>query len=182
MEIFSLALKTKAGKSPIVLLQNGLGVEQSFIDNGFPEIYRCVLFATSQTTSSSTLRFKPVSTSQIGTIRGSSTNLNHIVGQLDNSNFPFKATDDIQTIIWKKAIANSVFNSVCPLLDIDNGIFHRNETALMIAKRVITECIAIANASGISLRVDEVLESLVMISKASDGQLISTLQDIKKQT
>jgi 2-dehydropantoate 2-reductase len=180
-ENLSQALKGKTGRSPLVVLQNGLGVEQSFIDNGFPEIYRCVLFATSQTIFQNTLRFKPVSVSPIGTIKGKGTDLNSIVENLDNPNFPFKAVDDIQTIIWKKAIANSVFNSVCPLLDIDNGVFHRNEAALVIAKRVITECIAIATASGISLRVDEVLESLLMISKASDGQLISTLQDIKNK-
>jgi len=177
----SQTLKGKIGESPIVLLQNGLGVEQPFIDAGFPELYRCVLFATSQTTSPSTLRFKPVSVSQIGTIQGSRTNIHSIVEELNSSYFPFKAVEDIQPIIWKKAIANSVFNSVCPLLDIDNGIFHRNEAALAIAKRVITECVSIANTSGIPLLVDEVLESLIMISKASDGQLISTLQDIRNK-
>lgn len=180
-EHLSQALKGKTGKSPIVILQNGLGVEEPFINNNFPEIYRCVLFATSQTTSQNTLRFKPVSISQIGLIQGSGIELNSIVEQLNNSDFPFKAVEGIQIIIWKKAIANSVFNSICPLLEIDNGIFHRNETALTIAKRVITECIEIATAYGISLRVDEVLESLIMISKASDGQLISTLQDIKNK-
>lgn len=180
-ENLSQALKGKTDKSPIVLLQNGLGVEQSFIDNNFPEIYRCVLFATSQTTSQKTLRFKPVSISQVGTIQGTGNDLNNIVEQLNNPNFPFKAVDDIQTVIWKKAIANSVFNSVCPLLEIDNGIFHRNETALAIARRVVTECVEIATAMGIALRVDEVVDSLVMISKASDGQLISTLQDIKSK-
>ena len=177
----SKALKGKTGKSPLVVLQNGLGVEQSFINHGFPEIYRCVLFATSQATSQNTLRFKPVSISPIGLIHGGGTDLINIIEELNNPHFPFKAVEDIQTIIWKKAIANSVFNSVCPLLDVDNGVFHRNEMALVIAKRVVTECIAIANASGIVLNVDEVLESLVMISKASDGQLISTLQDIKNK-
>lgn len=177
----SQALKGKTGKSPLVVLQNGLGVEQSFINHGFPEIYRCVLFATSQATSQNTLRFKPVSISPIGLIQGGGTDLINIIEELNNPHFPFKAVEDIQTIIWRKAIANSVFNSVCPLLDVDNGVFHRNEMALVIAKRVVTECIAIANASGIVLNVDEVLESLVMISKASDGQLISTLQDIKNK-
>ncbi|HEY5823117.1 MAG TPA: 2-dehydropantoate 2-reductase [Cyclobacteriaceae bacterium] len=173
------SLKNKTGQSPVVVLQNGLGVEQPFIDDVFPEIYRCVLFATSQKITERTIRFKPVAISPIGTIKGSGAYLNRVVESLDNLNFHFKAVSDIQTIIWKKAIVNSVFNSVCPLLDIDNGIFHRNESALTIAKRVIRECVTIANASGISLSEEEVIESLVMISKASDGQLISTLQDIK---
>lgn len=177
----SQAIKSKINGSPLVVLQNGLGVEQPFIDNEFPQIYRCVLFATSQTISQRTLRFKPVSASPIGTIRGNDTNLNNIVLQLDSPNFHFKAVTDIQPLIWKKAIANSVFNSVCPLLEIDNGIFHRNKTALAIAKRVIQECVGIAKEIGISLSVAEVMDSLLMISKSSDGQLISTLQDIKNK-
>jgi 2-dehydropantoate 2-reductase len=177
----SHALKGKTGTSPIVVMQNGLGVEQPFIDNDFPEIYRCVLFATSQAISNHALRFKPVAISPIGTIKGSGSHLASIVDQLDNPNFHFKAVADIQTIIWKKAIANSVFNSVCPLLEIDNGIFHRSEAALAIAKRVIHECVGIAKEAGISIGAQEVVESLLLISESSDGQLISTLQDIRNK-
>jgi 2-dehydropantoate 2-reductase len=181
-EHLSQTLRGKIGNSPMVVLQNGLGVEQPFIDNDeFTNIFRCILFATSQTLTESTLRFKPVAVSPIGTIKGDETKLNYIVKQLDNFNFPFKAVADIQPIIWKKAIANSVFNSVCPLLDIDNGIFHRNEAALGIAKRVIEECTSVAKKMGITLSVEDVIESLLMISKSSDGQLISTLQDIKNK-
>jgi 2-dehydropantoate 2-reductase len=177
----SQSLKGKINGSPIVVLQNGLGVEQAFVENGFPEIYRCVLFATSQSISSHLIRFKPVAVSPIGTIKGSGAYLNSIVKVLDNPQFHFKAVSEIQTIIWKKAIINSVFNSVCPLLDIDNGIFHRSDTALAIAKRIIHECVTIARETGVILSEDEVVESLIMISKASDGQLISTLQDIKNK-
>ena len=177
----SQVLKGKANNSPIVILQNGLNVEQPFIDNGFAEIYRCVLFATSQTITENKLRFKPVALSPIGIIKGNNDNLHSIVEQLNSDNFRFKAETDIQHVIWKKAIVNSVFNSVCPLLEIDNGVFHRNEKALDIAKRVIAECVLIANAAGVLLSGQEVTESLLMISKASDGQLISTYQDIKNK-
>ena len=178
------ALKEKVKDSPLVILQNGLGVEQPFINTHFPEIYRCVLFVTSQTIGENMLRFKPVSISPIGIIEGNAVNLNLIVEQLNSPEFTFKAEHNIQTIIWKKAIVNCVFNSICPLLETDNGIFHRNENVLTIAKRVIEECIAISSAKGIELHAKEVVESLLLISKSSDGQLISTLQDIrnKRQT
>ena len=173
------ALKDKVGNSPIVILQNGLGVEQVFVDSNFPGIYRCVLFVTSQTVSKIKVSFKPVATSLIGIRKGDSEMLNSIVEQLDSSNFPFKAEPNIQTVIWKKAIANSVFNSICPLLEVDNGIFHRDRNAFEMAKRVIDECLSISIETGISLSAHEVVESLLLISKSSDGQLISTLQDIR---
>ena len=180
----SQSLKDKTGDSPIVFLQNGLGIEQPFIDQNFTEIYRCVLFVTSQIVSENRISFKPVSVSPVGIVKGNQSNLTRVVGNLNNSAFPFKAEIDIQSVIWKKAIINSVFNSICPLLEVDNGVFHREEKVLEIAKRVIEECVMIAREKGIFLENNEVVETLLLISKSSDGQLISTFQDIinKRQT
>jgi 2-dehydropantoate 2-reductase len=139
------------------------------------------LFVTSQMISANQIAFKPVTISPIGIIKGSKANLQSVVEQLNSPVFQFKAETDIQTVIWMKAIINSVFNSICPLLEIDNGIFQREAQVLDIAKRVIAECTAIAKENGIDLEADEVVERLLLISKSSDGQLISTLQDINNK-
>ncbi len=174
----SETLKDKAGNSPIVLLQNGLGVEDIFIEDHFPKIYRCVLFATSQLTEANKVNFKPVSPSQIGIIKGEGYELAEIVYSLNTRIFPFQAEENIQKTIWRKAITNCVFNSICPLIETDNGIFHRDANVLNIAGRIIDECILIANACKIDLSRQEVLDGLLIISKLSDGQLISSYQDI----
>ena len=178
-EQLAVVLKDKTGSSPLVLLQNGLGVERPFFAHGFSEIYRCVLFVTSQIIDETTVRFKPVAPCPIGVERGNNDNLEHIVRQLTTPQLEFKNEMHIQHTIWKKAIINCVFNSVCPLLETDNGIFYRSETAMQIARRVIAECIGIAHAKGIMLISNDLEESLLQISRASDGQLISTLQDIR---
>jgi len=171
-------LKNKIGCSPLVLLQNGLGVEQVFMD--FPSVYRCVLFATSQPVSDTKLNFKPVAVSPIGkVIGGDEASLGHIAALLNTPYFGFRAERNIQPVIWKKAIVNSVFNSVCPLLDTDNGIFHRNPLALQIAESLVTECLRVAEGQGVNLSQAEVMDSLLLISRSSDGQFISTLQDIR---
>lgn len=173
-------LKSKVGSSPIVLLQNGLGIEDAFIANHFPAIYRCVLFVTSQMMGEDRVKFRPVSSSLFGTIHGDPDKLDQIVGMLSTKIFPFSADPNIQTTIWKKAIINSAFNSICPLLEADNGIFHRDKHVLLIAQRLMKECVLVANQSGISLTIEEVEEKLLQVSRSSDGQLISTLQDINK--
>ncbi len=178
-EQLAQTLRLKTGSSPLVLLQNGLGVERPFLANGFPEVYRCVLFVTSQSTDSGCLRFRPVSMCPVGVEKGNAGTLEKIVNELSTPNFQFKSEENIQSVIWKKAIVNSVFNSVCPLLETDNGIFYRNEAALAIARTVIAECVAVAEANGIVITASEVEESLIKISRSSDGQLISTLQDIR---
>jgi 2-dehydropantoate 2-reductase len=177
----AIKLKDKVGHSPIVLLQNGLGVEQPFVRNEFPEIYRCVLFATCQNISESRISYKPVSVSPVGEISRQRTYLKYIIDLIDSPDFKFKVEENIQIVAWKKAIINCVFNSVCPLLEIDNGIFHRDEKALGIGKTVIEECTAIASEIGIVLDVNEIKDQLLMISKRSDGQFISTYHDIKNR-
>lgn len=175
----SMLLKGKTARSPIVLLQNGLGIERPFIDNDFSNIYRCVLFVTSQRMGADKIRFKPVSTCPVGIIKGNHDELNGITETLSSKNFQFIPEDAIQSAIWKKAIINCAFNSICPVLETDNGIFHRNPVALNIAQKVILECVAVARREGVPLDETEVLRSLLMISRSSDGQLISTLQDIR---
>jgi 2-dehydropantoate 2-reductase len=177
-ERLSKLLTSKIVNAPIVLLQNGLGVEEAFIGAGFNNIFRSVLFVSCQLLSDNLIRYKPADVSPVGLIKGNHEDLMLIIKQVSNPFFLFKASDDIQTVIWTKAMINCVFNSVCPLLETDNGIFFRNEQALAIAKEIIGECITIANLKGIYPDFEAVIERLLLISKSSDGQLISTYMDI----
>lgn len=171
-------LKGKTGHWPLVLLQNGLEVEQPFLEMDFPSVYRSVLFATSQFAEDGSLRFKPVAPSPVGVVKGDADVLPGLAEKLSTPLFPFRAETAIQPVIWKKAIANCVFNSICPLLETDNGIFHRNGEVMDLARQVIGECLTIAKGNGVELQQGEVEESVLMISRMADGQLISTYQDI----
>lgn len=178
-EAIASMIKDKIYESPVILLQNGLYIEKIFSDLGFSSIYRGVLLATSQLLSNNLLRFKPVRTSPVGIIQSDTNELSRVVEHLSNPYFEFNAVQDIIPFVWSKAIVNVVFNSVCPLLETDNGIFCRNLSALEIAKRVIVECTKIARLNKVFLDLQEVLNTLLQISRLSDGQFISTYQDIK---
>jgi 2-dehydropantoate 2-reductase len=168
----------KTGDSPVIILQNGLNVEAAFINRLSSEIYRCVLFTSCQEIGNNRLRFRPASVSPVGIVRGSMEGLTQVIENLKNPWLIFKPEENIQPVIWTKAIINSVFNSVCPLLETDNGIFIRHEKALNLAKRIVDECVNVAAAEGILLGADQVMEKLLLISRSSDGQLISTYLDI----
>ncbi|MHA1991822.1 MAG: ketopantoate reductase family protein [Candidatus Hodarchaeales archaeon] len=180
-ESIAKQLKEKLINSPIVVMQNGLGVEEPFLNEGFQKIYRCILFATSQTLEKNHVQYKPVAPSPIGIIQGKVENLQNIVTLLNTSGFEFIVEKNIQEVIWQKAIINSVFNSICPLLEVDNGIFYRNKEVLQIAIEIIKECVAVASEIGIILSNDKIRDQIVNISKLSSGQFISTLQDIQNK-
>ena len=61
-------LKQKKANLPIIILQNGIGVESPFLESGFPHIYRCVLYATSQEREENYFRFRSVAASPIGAV------------------------------------------------------------------------------------------------------------------
>jgi 2-dehydropantoate 2-reductase len=174
----ALQLKERKATGPLVIMQNGVGVERPFLEAGFPAVYRCVLYVTSQPTSEFHFSFHPVIASPIGIIEGPEAELAKCVEQLNTEAFPFRAEANIQKEIWKKAIINSVFNSICPLLDVDNGIFVRDEATANLALRVVKECITLTDRLHISLSEDEVMQQIMRISTGSK-QLISTLQDIR---
>ncbi|MBK0379352.1 ketopantoate reductase family protein [Mucilaginibacter segetis] len=167
-------IAAKLAGQTVVLLQNGLNIEKDF-DNR--ELYRCVLMVTSQFDTNGVVQFKPVSPCPTGAVRGGQ--LPQVVAALDNPWFRFIAAENIQELVWRKVIVNCVFNAICPLLETDNGIFHRDESARAIARRVITECMAVAQQF-VTLELETVMDSLLNISRLSDGQYISTLQDIRQ--
>jgi 2-dehydropantoate 2-reductase len=172
-------LRSKAVGGPLVLLQNGVGVERAFLEAGFPRIYRCILYVTSQATAENAFAFRPITSSPIGIVKGNEPDLEKSVRALATSRFPFHPEKNIQRETWKKAIINSVFNSICPLLEVDNGIFVRDKAVASLAEEVVGECVTLTDRLSLGLTQAELMEQILRISKGSDGQLISTLQDIR---
>lgn len=172
-------LKRMEGDFSIVLLQNGLNIEKPF--ESFEKMFRCVLFSTSQITSENNVVFKTVTASPIGSIEGESSKLNEVVNQINTPHFGFRSEQNILKYVWEKAIINCAFNSICPLFEVDNGIFHRNTEAMKLAKTIIGESAALANKIDMELDPKEIEEKLLLISERADGQLISTYEDIRKK-
>lgn len=174
----ALELKKKAATGPVVIMQNGVGVEKPFLDAHFSPIYRCVLYITSQATFEYDFTVRPITSSPIGIVNGNESGLKKCVEDLTTDGFPFRSEANIQREIWKKAIINSVFNSICPLLDVDNGVFARDEETANLAREAVRECVALTDRLNMGLSESELMEQIILISKGSD-QLISTLQDIR---
>ena len=175
----ALALKSKDIMGPLVVMQNGVGVEKPFLEAHLAEVYRNVLYLTSQETAGNEFGFHSIKSSPIGNVKGGEAGLATTVAALSTNRLPFHPQDNIQREIWKKAIINAVFNSICPLLDVDNGVFAREQAVAELAKDVVTECLALTDRLGLGLVLKELMEQIQQISKGSDGQLISTLQDIR---
>jgi len=174
----SLSARRKTG--PLCLLQNGLGVEQPFREAGFAEIYRSVLYVTGEVCGPLRSSLKAIRPSLIGSVNGTADGVRRCVEALATPAFPFAASHDLEEAVWKKTIINSVFNSLCPLLETDNGIFSRSRSCRSMAREVIGECVRVANRAGVILSAETVLGQVLEISRAS-SHFISTLQDLRRR-
>lgn len=172
-------LKQKILRGPIVILQNGIGVEQPFLDAGLVPLYRCVVYVTSEPASEHEFLFRLVASSPIGVVRGSESGLDRCVQDLNTDGFPFHAEVNIEREVWRKVIVNCVFNSICPLLETDNGVFVRDQTIATLARDLVRECLTVTDKLDLGLAEDEMMDQIMRISSRSSGQLISTLQDIR---
>ncbi len=169
-------LRKIVGDFSIIILQNGLNIEQPFKD--FEKVFRCVLFSTSQEKDENEIIFKSVAPSPVGNIEGNNQGLDNLIEQINTQYFAFRREQDIVRYIWNKVIINCVFNSICPLLETDIGIIDRNKDARSLAKEIIKECVSLAYLLGVRLDQSEIEESLMLISEKSIGRLISTYVDI----
>jgi 2-dehydropantoate 2-reductase len=171
-------LRGRVPRGPVVIMQNGIGVEQPFLNANCSPVYRCVLYATSQAVSEHEFTVNPITPSPIGIIEGDWPGLKKCVEDLTTDGLPFCTEADIQREIWKKAVINSVFNSICPLLDVDNGVFVRDAMAADLARQLIAECVMLTDRLGLRMSEGELMGQVMLISRGS-SQLISTLQDIR---
>ncbi len=112
--LLAQTLRQMSAGGPIVIMQNGLNVEEPFLAESFASIYRCVLYATSQAKSEYEFTFSPIAASPVGVVRGDALGLEECVAALTTDDFPFQTEPHIQREVWKKTIINSVFNSICP--------------------------------------------------------------------
>jgi 2-dehydropantoate 2-reductase len=145
----ALTLRNKEIMGPLVVMQNGVGVERPFLETQLADVYRCVLYLTSQATAENEFGFHSIKSSPIGIVKGGEARLAATVAALSTNRLPFHQEDNIQREIWKKAIINAVFNSICPLLEVDNGVFAREPAVAELAKEVVTECLTLTDRLGL---------------------------------
>ncbi len=174
-------LKGKYTGGPIILAQNGLNVEREFQRLGYPTLGRAVLYLTSEAAGESrqaSFVFRPIAASMIGPVCGNPDEIEAAAKLLHTTHFPFEYRDDIELPVLKKAIINVIYNSICPLLEVDNGIFHREPSLASLVDALIEECLQVTQARHLTISRESIREQVALISQKSK-QLISTLQDIQ---
>jgi 2-dehydropantoate 2-reductase len=92
---------------------------------------------------------------------------------------PTHLEPDIQAAIWSKAIFNATMNTLCALTRRTPGFLGAHEESRALIRTMVLEGTAAANASGIALDAQPILDlTEVSITDHADHEA-SMLQDVK---
>ena len=147
-EAVAAALASRQVRGVLMVMQNGLGVERPFLSCGFDTVLRSVLYVTSQTLPDGAVEFRQIVSCPMGVVAGDAGRLAGCVATLSLPRFTFHEHSHIEAEVWRKTVVNAVFNSICPLLEVDNGVFARDAVALAVARQIVVECVAHAGEVG----------------------------------
>ena len=92
---------------------------------------------------------------------------------------PATTRKDIYSEIWAKAIVNASINPITAILRVPNGDLVRSRTLSKLMADVISECEAVAEASGIALPVKSMYRRARAVAKETAGNRSSMLRDIE---
>jgi 2-dehydropantoate 2-reductase len=89
--------------------------------------------------------------------------------------------DDIQTVLWRKLLANVGINALTAILRVENGaLLNRSESRKLMA-RAVAEAVEIARFKGVHLHIAEEVERVRDVCRSTATNISSMLQDVRRQ-
>jgi 2-dehydropantoate 2-reductase len=144
--------KLMGSRTPILSLQNGLG-NIEIISRYFPT--RIVLAGSTTEgalgTGPGTVTHAGRGLTWIGELHGKLTERTiMIIDAFRHAGFRTIASENIEGVIWSKAIVNSAINPISALARVSNGELYRSSSLMGVAMRLVREGIMVAKAQGVS--------------------------------
>jgi 2-dehydropantoate 2-reductase len=152
------------GKTAIVLIQNGVGIEQEYFD-AFPgtSIISAVVYLPAAQRPSGVIKHGEVEKMQIGAFPSSASpeSAKAFTELVQSAGGTAEFYDDIQLKRWNKLLVNASWNPICALtLSKDIDVLASCSEAPAILLAVMMEICDIANAHGYTMKKEEVERQL----------------------
>ncbi|KAJ8652690.1 hypothetical protein O0I10_011697 [Lichtheimia ornata] len=147
-----IAPAVEEGKTTIVLIQNGFGVEPPIVKR-FPKnpLVSVVAYIGANQVGPGKVEMKAFEYLRVGTYHGCAVDSEAACTLfkecLTKGGVQVDPVDDIEEARWEKLFWNGAFNPVCALLHLDTTQVMENEAALGIVRRLILEYAAAATAA-----------------------------------
>jgi 2-dehydropantoate 2-reductase len=91
---------------------------------------------------------------------------------------PVHIVENAQGCVWSKLIVNAAINGPATLLRVRNGDLPKSEAGQALIHDIVSECIRVVKAKGISLIFDDPETQVLAVCEATAANLNSMFQDI----
>ncbi len=169
------------GRETVVLsLQNGIDNEDKIADVvGKDKVLAGVAYIGSSVPEPGVILHEAEGKIAFGELKGGVSDRVFTLKQFfDRCGLPAEGSADIRRALWSKLAWNAPFNAINALVGGLVRAIVENPHTLELARRVTEEVVAVANASGITLALEEVWERNLRFSRRSDIKT-SMLQDLE---
>lgn len=109
---------------------------------------------------------------------GPSASSDAMAAQLSAAQVPTQVSPDVAAALWEKLIINCALNALSAISDLPYGEIVRRPGAPEVIRDVVDECLAVAQACGVTLRVDA-HAAVQRVVDAMPAQRSSTAQDLR---
>jgi 2-dehydropantoate 2-reductase len=163
-------------KSPVVFIQNGLGINHLTRAElpGVPLIRGLCWFGVVRE-SSYTVRCNGFSRIALGSLQGE-INLGILQASLVNAGLATDIEGDIDCAEWEKAMLNIAINGLCALTGERNGVVIDSPHLHEILVQLVRETQTVACATGCNLDLEK---SIISLIRTTASNVNSMLQDIE---
>lgn len=118
----------------------------------------------------------------IGAMGGDQGSALKVAKVLEECGFETHVSDEVFRLVWSKLFVNIGINPVTALLDAVNSCIVDNPYANKVARCLVEEAVAVANADGMSFDVDEVFENVCTVARKTGANRSSMLQDVTRRS
>jgi len=164
----------------LMTLQNGEGHEEILRDFASADH---IIIGTTQDNSSiienGYINHGGAGHSYIGRLEGDSSGIQYIADNFTRCGFYTQTSDNVKSLIWNKLFLNASVSALTALFQTNLGFIVDDPYAWELAKTLIAEAVAVANADGYPFSADTVTTEIKAHIERSKGGYTSIYADIK---
>jgi 2-dehydropantoate 2-reductase len=103
-----------------------------------------------------------------------------VAGLFQQGGIPCRVSSNIEGELWTKMIMNCVYNAISALARARYGPALRNRWTRPVMRQVVEEAIAVAEAAGVRLGEEDIVEAAYQLGEAMQNATSSTAQDLAR--
>lgn len=168
-----------AGIECLYLCQNGLGIlEQAAAALPDTPAVRVSCYTGVEREGPTSIRVHGRGPFRLAAPKPGRPHIEWLTAALSRAGFPPQVVGSPHRMEWEKAMMNLVLNGVCTVLDAPNAGLLETEASRALAREVLAECLAVAEARGVRVKATMERDLFAAVERVGEN-FNSTLQDLR---